>query len=246
MARLDERAEQFIREFTHQMVGLYGDELNSVILYGSAAGLHFIPGISDLNLLIILREITPERLRHAADRWKRFRKEGLEPLFLTPTQLSALADFYPIELLEMKEQHRVLHGEDLLQQVSISPERLRLQLMAELIGKTLRLRALYLEVGQDTRRLEEALRSAISPYRVLMRMLLRLSDGGLSPPSEYLEIVTQLEERFRLELPGLRDGYQVKLGTRRLLREELDELFGQILNEAEILAQRASEITPTS
>ena len=246
MARLDKRAEQFIQDFTRQLADLYGDDLRSVILYGSAGSLHFIPGLSDLNLMIVLREITPQRLRQAADRLKRFRRERIEPLFLTPTQLTALAEFYPIELLEMQEQHRVLQGEDILQGITVAPEGLRFQLMSELTGKSLRLRTLYLKAGQDARRLEEALRSVIIPFQVLMRTLLRLSDGSLPPPLEYLEIVTQMEERFRLELPGFRDAYQVKLGTHRLLREELHELFGQILNEAGILTARASKIAPAS
>ncbi|OGF54215.1 MAG: hypothetical protein A2Z21_06280 [Candidatus Fraserbacteria bacterium RBG_16_55_9] len=246
MARLDERAEQFIRDFTRQMTDLYGDDLRSVILYGSAAGLHFLPGISDLNLLIVLRGITPARLRQAHDRLRHFRKERLQPLFLAPSQLATLADFYPIELLEMKEQHRVLHGEDFLQGVGIPRDQLRLQLISELTGKSLKLRALYLEAGRDTQRLEEILRSVTASFQVLMRTLLRLIDENLPPPSEYLEILTQLEERSGLELPGFRDVYQVKLGARRLLREEMDGLFGQLLNEVEILTLRASEIASTS
>ncbi len=244
MARIDERTEQFLQQFTQQMVDLLGEELRSVILYGSAAGPHFLPGISDVNVLIVLREIMPDRLPQAADRLKRFRKERLEPLFVDHLHIALLAESYPIELLEMKEQHRVLHGEDVLQGVNVLRERLPLQLMSELLGKSLRLRALYVDTGRDARRMEDVLSRATNSFRVLMRTLLRLSEQSLIPPTEYLEIVTQVEERLGLSLPGLRDIYQVKLGTRRLLREELNHLFEQILREADILTRCASELPP--
>lgn len=242
MARIDERTEQFLQQFTQQMVDLFAEELCSVILYGSAAGPHFLPGISDVNVLIVLRKITPNRLQQAADRLKRFRKERLQPLFVEHTHLTLLAESYPIELVEMKEQHRVLTGEDVLQGVHVLRERLPLQLISELLGKSLRLRALYVDSGRDARRMEDVLSRATNSFGVLMRTLLRLSEQGLMPPTEYLEILTQVEERLGLNLPGLRDIYQVKLGARRLLREELSHLFEQILQEADILTRCATEL----
>jgi len=246
MARIDERTEQFLREFTRWVVESYGEDLESVILYGSAAGLHFQPALSDLNVIVVLREITANRLKETSERLKRYHRERLEPLFLTSSQITALAEFYPIEMLEMKEQHRVLQGKDVLADVRVSEEGLRLQLLSELVGKSLRLRSLYLQCARDARRLEKVCSDIINPYRVLMRTLLRFSEKGFPPPSEYLEIVTQLEERHGFMLSGFREAYQIKLGLRRPLPEELHPLFETLMQEADLLAHRARGILRAS
>jgi hypothetical protein len=244
MARLDERSEQFIQEFAQQMAQAYGDALQAVILYGSGAGSHFVPGHSNLNLLVVLSEIRPADLREVTARLRRLRRERLEPIFLTSSQLRTLPDTYPIEVLEMKEQHRVLHGEDLLASVHVAREKLWPQLMSELAGKSLRLRSLYVAAGGDARRLEPVFSPLVTSLGVLMRTLLRWSDEGFPPPLEYLEIVTQLEERLGLDLPGLRDAYQVKLGMRRLMREELDALFLQLMRDVDLLVQCTARLLP--
>jgi len=242
MPRIDDRTEQFLRQFSQALAELYGEDLVSVILYGSAVGPDYLPEVSDLNVLIVLKEVTPARLKTARSLLKTFKKTRIEPLFLTQEQLLALGDSYPIEAAEIKERHLIPHGEDPLEGLSVSKKGLRLQLASELVGKTFKLRSLYLEAIGDARRLEEAIGRVVGPFGALMRTMLRLSDERFPPPQEFLEVVTQLEERFGLELVGFRDAYQVKCGMKRLMREELEALFERILNEAEELARRTPEI----
>ncbi len=241
MPKLDEQTQQVLEEFTRRLTELCGDELISVVLYGSAAGVHYLPNLSDLNVLIVLRESSPERLREIEALLRPFRKYPLEPVFLSVNDLSQLAEAYPIEAADIRDEHRVLYGEDVMAKLSVSPARVRAQLLSELLGKLMRLRSLYLEADRNARRLEEALSATVSSYGALMRAILRLAEPNLLPPQEFLEAVTQLEQRFRFDLPGLREAYQVKLGIHRLMREELRALFEQVLADAESLAQHTPE-----
>jgi predicted nucleotidyltransferase len=243
MPKLDEQTQQVLEEFTRRLAELCGEELISVVLYGSAAGAHYLPGLSDLNVLIVLREISPGRLREIETLLHPFlRRYPIEPVFLSARDLSRLAEAYPIEAADLKDERRVLHGEDVMAKLSVSPQRLRAQLLSELPGKTMRLRSLYLDAYRNARSLEGALSDAVGSFGALLRAILRLAEPHLPPPQEFLEVVTQIEERFRFDLPGLREAYQVKLGTHRLTREELRALFEQLLEDAETLAQHAPEI----
>jgi predicted nucleotidyltransferase len=241
MPKLDEQTQQVLEEFTRRLAELWGKELISVVLYGSAAGVHYLPGLSDLNVLIVLQEISPARLREIETLLRPFRKYPIEPVFLSARDLSRLAEAYPIEAADLKEERRLLHGEDVIAKLSVSPQRVREQLLSELLGKTMRLRLLYLDAYRNARSLERALSDAVSSIGALLRAILRLAEPSLPPPQEFLEVVTQIEERFRFDLPGLREAYQVKLGSHRLTREELRALFEQLLEDAETLAQHAPE-----
>ena len=83
---------------------LFGDDLLSVFLYGSAAGEEFIPGVSDYNLGVVLRALHPDHLRRAAAKVARWRRRRISPpLFLDPAFIRQSLDVFPIEFLEMKE-----------------------------------------------------------------------------------------------------------------------------------------------
>jgi hypothetical protein len=61
----------------------YDGELLAVVLYGSAATADFVPGDSDVNVLVVLRKVTPEALRLAKRPLAQWPVEPpLVPLFL--------------------------------------------------------------------------------------------------------------------------------------------------------------------
>jgi len=149
-------------------------------------------------------------------------------------------DVYPIEFLDMQEQHRLLAGEDVLKDLKISQGNLRLQCEQELKGKLLHLRRSYLETKGDARRLEELMLASLKPFGIILRNLLRLQIG--QPPREFLEVLNETERVFSLDLEAFREVYQLKLGHRRLERLEAVLLFESYLNEVQALAQKADAL----
>jgi predicted nucleotidyltransferase len=241
MAELDPRTERLLQSFTREVRNLYGDDVTSVILYGSAVGPDYIPGVSDLNILIALKEVGPAQLAKAFKYIRRWQKVKINPLFLDPSYIESSLDTFPIEFLEMKEQHRLLWGEDLLKELQVSQENLRLQCEQELKGKWLRLRQIYLETEGNPRQLKQLMTASLRPFAVVLGALLRLK-GFAVPPQEFLEVLAQVESTFELELDGFREAYQLKLGLRSLGRAELNGLFARYLTEVRQLAQAADRL----
>lgn len=242
MAELDPRTEGLLEGFVREVRDLYGDDLIAVILYGSAVGPEYIPGVSDLNLLVLLKEVGPGQLAKAAKLVPRWRKSRLSPLFLDPEYIASSLDSFPIEFLEMKEQHRLLWGEeDPLARLEVSWESLRLQCEQELKGKWLRLRQAYLESAGDARELRRLLIASLSPFTVVLSTLLRLK-GFPVPPREFLEVLAQVEAAFGLELDSFRRVYQLKQGYASPGRAEVLALFGQYLEEVGRLARAADQL----
>jgi predicted nucleotidyltransferase len=115
--------------------------LKAVVLYGSAVTGEFLAEHSDLNILCIVesagsREI--EQLHSTAEWWTRQRNPS--PLLFTLDELRRSADVFAIELLDMKEKHRMLFGSDFLQEFEVSMRLHRLQVEREMRTNWLRLR----------------------------------------------------------------------------------------------------------
>lgn len=241
MAGLDPRTEGLIESFTREVRGLYGEELLAVILYGSAVGPEWLPGVSDLNLLVVLREVGPTQLAKGFKYVARWRKSRLNLLFLDPEYIESSVDSFPIEFLEMKEQHRLLWGDDLLEALDVPRENLRLQCEQELKGKWLQLRQAYLEHAGNPGQLKRLLVASLRTFGVVLSALLRLK-GFPVPPREFLEVLAQAETAFGLELAAFHEAYQLKLGLRSFGRAELNGLFARYLTEVRQLAQAADRL----
>src|SRR2546430_15820672 len=99
-------ANRIAHEAFNHLVGdlraTHGDNLASVVLYGSAATGDFVQIESDYNLLIALHRITPEDLRQAQAPMREWQRLGPPPpLHLPLPELPAAAGVFPIEFYQM-------------------------------------------------------------------------------------------------------------------------------------------------
>ena len=103
--------EKDLNDLTGQLKQALGGNLAAVVLYGSAAGGEFRQGHSDLNVLCLLKMIDTSELAkfRPVSRWW-WRKGHPAPMAFTLQELRDMADVFPIELLDMKERHRILLG----------------------------------------------------------------------------------------------------------------------------------------
>jgi len=111
---------ELTNEFVSKIRAAAGDNITSVILYGSAAEGEFHPEYSDLNLLCMLRDSSFALLAKIAGvaEWWRGKKHH-PPLILTSEELRASAAVFSIEFIDMKQRYRVLYGEDVLQSLRV-------------------------------------------------------------------------------------------------------------------------------
>jgi hypothetical protein len=175
-------AEEDLTELVTRMKDAAGDNLLSVILYGSAATEEFRPGHSDLNVLCVMRRVARGELAslHPPSAW--WTKKGHPaPLYFTLRELQNSADIFAIELLDIKAAHRILYGEDFTAAIDIPMNLHRLQVERELRNNTVRLRQHYVRHPGDSRRTLELMTSSISTFAALFRhALIALGDEASS------------------------------------------------------------------
>jgi hypothetical protein len=168
--------EQALERFVRDVQELYGDDLVAVFLYGSAATGEHVAGRSDINVGVVLSQLTPVLLREASGHLREWARQGFAtPVFFDPQYLRDALDVFPIEFLDMQIHHRTLWGPDLLAGLRIGAEPLRRQCERELRGTLLKLRQAYVESARSPKDLEAVLVSAANGLMVLARTLLRLA-----------------------------------------------------------------------
>lgn len=228
--------EQVLDRFVRDVHDLYGENLVAVFLYGSATRGEHVAGRSDINVGVVLQQLTPTALRKASGRLRTWGHSGFAtPVFFDPRFLRDAVDVFPIEFLDMQTHHRALWGPDPLADLRIGAEPLRRQCELELRAKLLRLRQAYVESSRLPKDLEAVLASAISGLVVLARTVLRLAgreDGGGTA-----EILERVEAQLHVGAASLRNAWRLKRGEIRVTGAALDGLYQGVLEELERLVQ---------
>ena len=218
-----------IDEFLDRLRQAAGDNLESAILYGSAAGGEFHPEFSNVNLLCILRETSftaLSALAPAVEWWSRHKHPA--PLVLTRHELQRSTDVFAIELLDMQRQHRVLLGDDVLAGLQIPMNLHRAQVEYELREKLILLREHLLTAADSEKHLWELLLRSLPSFTTLFRHAL-IALGHPAPDSkrEALQALAALIPFDASAFLQLLDVRERKADRKQI---ELTDLFTRYLN----------------
>lgn len=227
-------AQEAFNHLVGDLKATHGDNLASVVLYGSAASGDFVQLESDYNVLIALQHITPEDLRQAQAPAREWQRLGHPlPVYFTFSELRDAADVFPIEFHQMERARVVLYGRDPFETLRISDENLRHQTEYELRSKLIQLRRLYIPASASAERLRDLMSDSLSSFATLFAPVLMLHD--VEPPVLKRDVVAAtarllgldgrvFEHVFSLREPG---------GGHALGDRAANELFAAYMAEIE-------------
>ena len=187
--------EKQINDFVGRLQKAAGTNLETVILYGSAASGDFHPEYSDVNLLCILRELSYaslEAMAPAIEWWSRQKHRA--PLLMSHEELKRSADVFAIELMDIQEHHRVLLGEDVLKSLQVPTHLHHAQLEYELREKLILLRQRLLLAAGNRNATWDVLLRALPTFATLFRHTL-IAQGDAAPDNKR-EAVKKLAARL--------------------------------------------------
>jgi len=218
-----------------------GADLVSLVLYGSAARGDFSPDRSDINLLLILADASPARLRLIGPAVHAWVKAGHPPPLIFSRQgWRASTDVFPIEIEDMRQAHQVERGQDPFVGLETSPADLRQELEREVLGKLLQLRAEYVASGPHPRALGALLVNSAATFFVLFRAVLRLR--GTVVPTTHRELVKVAAQVTGFD-PAAFDWVLERLAGRKVRElEQFDPVAERYLAAIERLAVFVDEM----
>ena len=236
MGRNQKDPKAILPDITNAYKALFGDDLVSIILYGSATGQDFRPGKSDINFMIVVTEDGIEHLDQAFDVVNKWRKKGVAiPLFLTEEYVKSSLDVFPIEYLNFQNNHILVFGKDILKDLEFSPEFLRLQCEREIKGKLLLLREAFLETSGKGKALKELITHALPALMAIFEALLHLKK--IDVPRERCDIVRATADAFDLERGVFEGLLDIKEDKSRFSDKESLNLFKSCLKEMRKLSK---------
>ena len=229
--------------FIDDLRATHGDNLVSVILYGSAAAGDFITKTSDYNILIALNKIGPQDLRNAHASVREWARMGHPvPVYFTVSELQNAADVFPIEFHQMSVARKVLHGQDVLADLNITDKFLRLQAEYELRSKLIQLRRHYIPASLSVEGLKKLMADSLSSFAALFRAVLIIH--GLTPPATKHEIVALAAKHLNIDGTPFEKIFDIRenSSTVKLDEKAANELFGDYLEQIEKVIDAVDKI----
>lgn len=231
-----EKLEKKVEWFKRDIIEVFGNDLESVVLYGSAATKDYIPRMSDINFLVVLNKEGMDdvwKAYRSTAKWQR--KRIAPPLFMTASYIASSSDCFPIEFLNMRFAYQVLFGDNPLKDVKIRNSDLRLQCENEIKGKLLQLRIGQVLAGGNAARLRKLISVSLVTFTSIFRALLTLKNKEV--PKKRAEVIAAACDAFGLNSGVFKKLYAIRERKTRPKRKELILLIKAYTAEIDTLSQ---------
>jgi len=232
MSKIPDKPQDIFVDLTGDYKKVFGKDLVSLIIYGSAAGGYYVKGKSDINLMVVLTPEGADRLDEALDIVKYWNKRRVAvPWVMTRSFIDNSLVCYPIEFLNLKNNHILVHGEDVLLPLQLKPEDLRLQVEKELKGKLLLLRQGYLETEGSSRQIRQLIIRSLTAFISIFNALIYLKQGNV--PRRRRDTIRETAKLLTFDADVFLTCVDIKEGVDKLSGEEIAGVFKKYLREVE-------------
>jgi len=237
---LSPKIENKLIGITERLKSLYADGLVSVILYGSAARGEFKKKHSNINLAVILSDMSLENLAKAKIDLSSRRYAMFNIIFFTEEYIGRSGDIFPIEFLDMRDNHRVMYGKDVFLGIDIDMKHLRFQCEQELKEKLLQISGFYM-VNRNKNILTAFLFKSLNSTLHILRNFIRLK--GRVSPMDKEGIISELSREAGSPLTSMSGILEAFKSNRRLSSSEIDKFFFGFVDELKNIAEAVDRMS---
>lgn len=242
MGKIPDKPEDIFEGLTSDFKGIFGEELLSIILYGSAARGEYLKKKSDINLLVVLTTKGLERLSDVLKVVQKWKKSAVSvPLFLTPEYINSSLDTFPIEFFNIKRSYKVIFGNDFIGGLEFKDKELRLQLEREIKGKLIHLRESFFESADDKRRLRALFSASLGAFLSLFPVILHLK--GVEAAGKKDDIINKVAEVLGLNRELLIKLQSIRVGTYKFSKNEGREIWNEYVEQIRKVAFEVDKLS---
>jgi predicted nucleotidyltransferase len=229
---LPEEVRETLRSYVKDAAGRFAGGLQAIVLYGSAVRGEYLPGRSNLNVLIVLTTLELESLKSYAKSHRRWSAERIVvPLFVTESDLETSRDLFPLEYVEMQEHHVLLAGREPFAGRSVDLPRLATQCEQEIQGNLLRLRQRFVEGGGTIEAIGILLPLSLTALLPCVRGLYRVLRAPVPSGTDLL--LADLSSTLHVDGAAFREVWGFKRGVISPGPMEMPRLFERYLSAVE-------------
>ncbi len=192
-----------LRQYAGLVRELAGSNAKALTLFGAVVADAFDPKRHTARSVLVVDRVDLAMLRRLSEHGAKLGKANIAaPLVMTPEYVKASLDTFPLEMIEIKQQHLVLFGDDHFQDLAFQDVHVRLQCERELKVILIGLRqGLLAAAGRE--KFISALDAQVGDTLVrTLRGLLWLKNRRTGKPAT--EVVDEVEKIVERKLSGLR------------------------------------------
>lgn len=217
--------EKMLNKFIDNLKETFDERLLSVFLYGSCATGECDNSFSDVNLIVIIKDLKAQDLK-LANKFvtKIVKKSKTLPIFMDSEEWFNSCDVYAIECSDIKDRNKILYGKDLISDLNIDKKDLRFQCEQETKNLLIRLRQSYLSKTTDKNELKKIVRMSSKPFIVIFRTILKLIDEQV--PKSHSDVVKSFAKKIH--------EHEIEFDTDMFLKILHFRETPKIINDAEL------------
>lgn len=238
---LPEDLRETLEQYLTQLQKDWGADLEGVLLYGSAARGDFIAGRSNINFLVLIRELSVSGLQRAGQLHRQWGKHQIvAPLMMTQDELSRSRYLFPLEYFQMQEHHLRLTGKDPFGAGQIDGKQLGWQCEQELLANVFRVRQRFVEGEGRAEAIQALLILSITTVLPCVRGILRVLGQPLK--GKDVQILECLPHALQVESTVLLEMLQMKRGMNSPGSLEWPKVYERYLQTLEGLCKRVQTV----
>lgn len=245
---IPENVRQVLAEFIRRTRELFGAELKSAVLFGSAAAGQ-MRQTSDVNLLLVLRQMDFDAGEQLAETLAGAEAAvGLKVMFLLESEVMDAATAFALKFSDISGRHVLLYGQDPFATLAVPRDAKIFRLKQVLLNLILRQReGLIRSHGADRRRVG-LIADFAGPLRAAAATLLELEQAApASTPKEALERVASEIDTAKFgeavsALTAARSEQALAAGTPGNVLQRLIELASKMRERAARLREAPSSL----
>jgi predicted nucleotidyltransferase len=240
LSNLSSDTQKVIGPFLSDILKSHKEDIVSIYVIGSAVTKDFHAKYSDINTLIVVKEIKIPFFDFIAALGKRYGKRKIRaPLVITRDYISRSMEVFPMEFLEMKTINRLVYGDDILRDVKIEKADVRLQCERELKGRLQHLCQGYIKAMGNRKVLKDLFVGSLSGYFPIFRGILFLYGKGI--PKEKVNVLYALNECFDVDMNVFRKLLDIKSKDAYPTIEVLKEIFKELYSVLGVIIKKVDE-----
>lgn len=232
---LREEISDPVKFFSEQVITSFGDNLESITIFGSSLTNDYTAGKSDINTVLVLKTQTIDSLNTIADMAKAMQKKAIAvPVLMTPAYIETSMDVFGIEFLDFQLNHNTIYGNDPFGSLTILKSDVRLQCERELKAMLIRLRQGYIAAGANKRLVRDILISTAAGLLPLLRAILWLKDIEREILAE--DVFAKAGSEFNFSPDSLIEANSWKHSKASQQKGEIESIFESVYSKVEQLA----------
>jgi hypothetical protein len=237
---LPEDLKSDLNTFCEDIINLIKNDLAAIILYGGTTKEEFDRNNSNINLMIVLKNVNADILDKISPRiQKGVYNLTLAPFIITEHELKSGYNLFPIKFSDIKDHHVLLWGYDYLEDLNISQEFLKRNCQRELKNILLRLNQAYFFNYGFTENVGLSIKKLYSSFLINLNTLLFLKTGKYRQSKQ--QIVEDSIKEFNLEGKIMDKLMSFRKGNLRPNNTEIKALFDQLIEVVRVASSIADK-----